>query len=197
MPRDARTLTRDDLISSDDYKLIRSEKRAENVVRKRKRQIAVGPYVTVTFESWDSMWLQVQDMLYIEKGGDEQIEDEFRAYNPMIPNGRELTCTLMFEIDDKPRREKLLGSLGGLEDTIALEFAGHTVKAVPESDVERSTPGGKTSSVHFLHFPFDGDQIAAFRRDGTRVTFVIGHDGYSHMTVLPEVTRAELAGDFD
>jgi len=195
MPREARILTREDLIPNDDYRLIRSEKRAENVVRKRKRQIAVGPYVTVTFECWDSMWLQVQDMLYIEKGGDEQIEDEFRAYNPMIPNGKELTCTLMFEIDGRERREKLLGSLGGVEDTIRLEFEGHTVKAVPEGDTPRSTPGGKASAVHFLHFPFTDDQAAAFRTNGTRVTFVIGHDKYSHMTILPEETRTELAGD--
>lgn len=196
MPRDARKLTRDDLISNKDYALIRAEKRADNVVRKRKRQVAVGPYVTVTFECWDSMWLQVQDMLYIEKGGDDQIEDEFRAYNPMIPNGKELTCTLMFEIDDKTRREKLLGSLGGVEDTIALEFDGLTVKSVPEGDTPRSTPGGKASSVQFLHFPFTDAQVAAFRKDGARVTFVIGHEAYSHMTILPEETRKELAADF-
>ncbi|RMF11352.1 MAG: DUF3501 family protein [Alphaproteobacteria bacterium] len=196
MPREARKITRDDIISNDDYKLIRAEKRAENVVRKRKRQIAVGPYVTVTFECWDSMWLQIQDMLYIEKGGEAQIEDELRAYNPMVPNGRELTCTLMFEIDDKARREKLLGALGGVEDTIALEFSGHRIKAMPEGDVERSKPGGKTSSVHFLHFPFTDEQIKAFKEPGTRVTFVIGHEGYSHMAVLPEETRATLAEDF-
>lgn len=196
MPRNARTLTREDLISNEDYKLIRSEKRAENVVRKRLRQIAVGPYVTVTFESWDSMWLQVQDMLYIEKGGDEQVEDELRAYNPMIPNGTNLTCTLMFEVDDRRRRESLLGSLGGMEETITLEFNGNTVRAEPEGDVERSTPGGKTSSVHFLQFPFTSEQIAEFRKPDTRVTFVIGHEKYSHMTVLPEETRKELANDF-
>ncbi|MEX1147660.1 MAG: DUF3501 family protein [Sphingomonadales bacterium] len=197
MPREARTLTRDDLISIEDYKVIRTEKRAENVARKRVRQIAVGPYVTVTFESWDSMWLQVQDMLYIEKGGDAQIEDELTAYRSMIPDGGKLTATLMFEVDDRNRRAALLGSLGGMENTITLEFDGHTVRAQPEGDTARSTPGGKTSAVHFLHFPFTPDQINAFAKPDTRVTFVIGHEGYSHMTVLTDAMRAELAQDLD
>ena len=35
------------------------------------------------------MWHQVHEMLYIERGGEEQIADELEAYNPLIPNGAE------------------------------------------------------------------------------------------------------------
>lgn len=196
MPRAERCITRDDLISNEDYALIRQTKRAENVARKARRQLAVGPHVTVLFECWDSMWLQIQDMLYIEKGGEAQIEDELRAYNPMIPNGRELTATLLFEIDDPRQRHKLLSSLGGVEDDIYLQVGERRIKAVPEGDVERTNQAGKTSAVHFFHFPFTDSDIAAFRDPKTPVVFVIDHASYGHMARLSDEVRRELANDF-
>ena len=191
-----RTLTRDDILPMADYVKVRLEKRRELVALKRNRQLHIGPHVTVTFECWDSMWYQVQEMLYIEKGGDEQLADELAAYGPMVPNGTELVATLMFEIDDPARRAKILGSLGGVEESIAITFAGHEVKAVAEQDIDRTTAEGKTSAVHFLHFPFTGAQIEAFRTPGTQAIFTIGHPLYQHMAVLPETTREAVAQDF-
>jgi len=193
----SRSLTRDDILPMADYVKIRLEKRRALVALKRNRQIHVGPHVTVTFECWDSMWYQVQEMLYIEKGGDEQLADELTAYGPMVPNGHELVATLMFEIDEPARRARILGSLGGVEETIALTFAGHEVKAVSEEDVDRTTADGKTSAVHFLHFPFTAAQIEAFRKPSTQVLFVVAHANYQHMAVLPEATRESLSTDFD
>ena len=192
-----RTLTRDDILPMADYIKVRLEKRRELVALKRNRQLHVGPHVTVTFECWDSMWYQVQEMLYIEKGGDEQLTDELAAYGPMVPNGSELVVTLMFEIDEPARRAKILASLGGVEETIAITFAGHAVKAVSEQDVDRTTADGKTSAVHFLHFPFTPAQIDAFRKPGTQAIFTIGHPEYQHMAVLPETVREAVAQDFE
>ena len=73
MPRDTHEITKDDIISLDDYELIRKEKRQESILRKKFRRIAIGPYATIQFESWESMWLQIQEMLRIEKGGDAQL----------------------------------------------------------------------------------------------------------------------------
>lgn len=191
-----RTLTRDHILPMADYVKIRLEKRRELVALKQKRQLSIGPHVTVTFECWDSMWYQVQEMLYIEKGGEEQLADELTAYGPMVPNGSELVATLMFEIDDPGRRAKILGSLGGVEKTIAITFAGHEIKAVPEQDIDRTTAEGKTSAVHFLHFPFGKAQIEAFRQPGTQAIFTIAHPLYQHMAVLPETVRETVAQDF-
>jgi len=192
-----RTLTRDDVLPLADYIPVRLEKRRELVALKQKRQLHIGPHVTVTFECWDSMWYQIQEMLYIEKGGDEQLADELAAYGPMVPNGSELVVTLMFEIDDPARRAKILTSLGGVEETIAITFAGHEVKAVAEQDVDRTTAEGKTSAVHFLHFPFTRAQIEAFRKPSTQAIFTIGHPHYQHMAVLPETVRETVAQDFE
>jgi len=193
----SRALTKADIIPMEDYLKVRLEKRRALVDRKKNRQIHVGPHVTVTFESWDSMWYQVQEMLYIEKGGDSQLADELAAYGPMVPNGDELVVTLMFEIDDPTRRARVLGGLGGVEETISLSFAGHKIRADAEREVERTAEDGKTSAVHFLHFPFTAEQKAAFRKEGSQVLFSIGHANYQHMAVLPDAVRRELATDLD
>lgn len=189
-------ITRADIMPMPEYAKIRAERRKALVAVKKNRRVPVGPYATFYFENYDTMWQQIHEMLFIEKGGEEQIEDELRAYNPLIPKGRELVATMMFEIDDPQRRKAVLGGLGGVEATLSLRFAGHTVPARPEADVERTAEDGKTSSVHFLHFDFTPEQIAAFRTAGTEILVAVAHENYGHMAIMPEAVRAELAADF-
>jgi len=136
-------------------------------------------------------------MLYIEKGGDEQLDGELEAYNPLIPQGRELVATMLIEIEDEIKRGRILATLGHIEDMITLTFAGETVKAAPEDDAERTTPDGKTSSVHFLHFPMTADQAAKFKTAGTQVLLGINHPNYGHIAVMSEAVRSELSKDLD
>lgn len=192
-----RSISRSDLISIDAYRAIRKEKRAELVAKKRNRRMEVGPVATFHFENFETMWLQIQEMLYIEKGGEAQIDDELRAFAPLIPNGRELIATVMFEIDEPIRRKNFLAKLGGIEETAFLRFAGETVKGVPEADVDRTNAAGKASSVQFIHFPFTAPQVAKFRQPDTEVILGFSHPAYGHMSVMPEATRAALAGDLD
>lgn len=196
MSREERMITREDIMDLASYETIRPEKREEAILRKQFRRLAIGPHVTVMFENWDSMWRQVQEMLRIEKGGEAQLVDELAAYNPMIPNGRDLTCTLMFEIDDPVIRNRTLGQLGGVEDHIYLSVNGDHIMAQPEGDVERSTPQGKASAVHFLHFPFTDAQVAAWRSGEGQVLLGIDHASYGHIALVSEDVRRELARDF-
>jgi Protein of unknown function (DUF3501) len=196
MPRDTRTITADDMLDLQDYAKIRKDKREENVLRKRFRRLSVGPHVTVFFESYDTMWMQVQEMLFIEKGGDAQLVDELAAYNPMIPQGSELTATLMFEIDDERVRKRVLNSVGGIEEHIYIGVGVHKIYAVPEQDVDRTNEAGKASSVHFLHFPFTDEQIAIFNDDSVQVTFCMDHPNYGHMAIIQPEVKVELARDF-
>jgi len=193
----ARRITRADVLPMATYGAERGERRRKVTEMKRRRRVAVGPDATFYFENYDTMWHQVHEMLFIEKGGEDQIADELRAYNPLIPNGRELVATLMFEIDDAARRARFLAGLGGVEETVTLAFGGETIAAAPEADVDRTTADGKASSVQFLHFPFTPAQIETFRKPGTKATLAIGHDKYGHAAVLPEETRRALAKDFD
>lgn len=192
----ARKITKDDILPLDEYVKVRKERKAELLPRKRKRRVEIGPVATAYFESFDTMLHQIQEMLYIEKGGDEQLQDELSAYNPLVPNGQELVATVMFEIDDEIRRRNFLSRLGGVEETMFLKFGNEEVMGVPEADVDRTTADGKASSVQFIHFPFTEDQIAKFKEPGIQVIVGFKHDEYAHMAIIQEECRAELAGDF-
>ncbi|MDE2029721.1 MAG: DUF3501 family protein [Alphaproteobacteria bacterium] len=192
-----REITAADILSLDEYEKVRAEKRVAIREAKKNRRLAVGPYAMMYFESYDTMWLQIQEMLRIEKGGAEQLVDELRAYNPMVPNGRELTATLMFEIEDEARRHDVLATLGGVERSIELRFGGETVKAAPERDLDYTSAEGKASSVQFLHFPFTSAQILKFFAPQQEVTLAVTHANYGHMAVMPQAMRLALAKDFD
>lgn len=191
-----REITRADILPMESYARERAALRHTIVAVKRNRRVEVGPVATFYFESYQTMWHQVHEMLFIEKGGEDQIEDELRAYNPLVPNGRELVATVMFEIEDPERRARVLARLGGVERHMFMTVGGERIQAVPEGDVERTKASGKTSSVHFMHFPFTSAQIAAFRAPHAQIVLGIDHPEYGHMAVLPEATRAALAEDF-
>jgi len=190
-------LTAADILPWAEYAKARAEHRSRVSAIKRNRRVGVGPHVTFYFENSDTMWLQVQEMLHIEKGGAEQLKDELAAYNPLIPKGRELVATFMIEIDDPLRRARVLAGLGGIEATAFFQLGASKIPALPEADQDRTTAEGKASAVQFVHFPFTQAQIAAFREPGAQVILGFSHPAYSHMAVVAEATRAELAGDFD
>jgi hypothetical protein len=193
MPRDTRTITAADILPVSQYETIRADKRQEAILRKKLTRIAVGPNATAMFETWDSMWLQIQEMLRIEKGGEAQIPDELAAYDPMVPKGSELTATLLFEVPDPVRRDAFLRSIGGVENHIALQIGNETIRARAEGDVERTRESdGKASAVHFMHFDFSPEAIAAWRSGEGQAMFVIDHPNYGHAALIGSETRSFL-----
>ena len=196
MPKSAREITRDDLLDIDEYAPVRKARRLALLPAKKLRRVAIGPDATAYFENYDTMWLQVQDMLYTEKGGEAQIADELAAYNPLIPKGHELVATIMFEIANEARRDRFLRSITGIERHIFLQIGDHKIYAVPEGDVERTAPDGKTSSVHFVRFAFGDADIKAWNDASTPVMLCMDHPAYAHCAVLSDETRSELARDF-
>ena len=197
MPREKREIQKEDIIPLDVYTEKRSELRKSIVDYKKNRRVALGPYATFYFESYETMLAQVQEMLYIEKGGDEQLQDELSAYNPLIPNGKELTATLMFEIDNPISRAAFLGKVGGIEETVFMKINGEKIKAVPEEDVDRTSAEGKASSVQFIHFNFTDDQIEKFQSYSSEIELGIDHKEYSHSTKLSKENIASLSADFN
>ena len=190
-------ITRADIIPMADYVRERKELRRALVEAKKNRRLEVGPVCSFYFENYQTMWNQIHEMLFIEKGGEAQIADELSAYNPLIPKGRELVATVMFEIDDPVRRGALLAKLGGVEQTAFIRIGGETINGVPEEDVDRTSAAGKASSVQFIHFPFTDAQVAAFRAAETEIVVGFSHPEYAHMAVLPAPVRQALGEDFD
>jgi hypothetical protein len=174
----------------------RAERRKRIGELKKHRRLEVGPFATFYFESYDTMLHQVHEMLFIEKGGAEQLPDELAAYNPLIPQGSELVATVMFEIDEPVRRARVLASLGGIEHKAFIRIGGDTVRGVAEEDQERSREDGKASSVQFIRFAFSPAQIAAFRGGKSEVIVGFDHPDYGHMAMMPATVRQALAQDF-
>ena len=196
MPKEKREIQKSDIMPLDAYIKNRKELRKNIVNFKKNRRVALGPYATFYFESYETMLAQVQEMLYIEKGGDEQLHDELIAYNPLIPNGKELTATLMFEIDNPISRAAFLGKVGGIEDMVFMKINGETVKALPEEDVDRTSAEGKASSVQFIHFNFTDEQIQKFKSSDVNIELGVDHREYSHTTKLSKENIASLSADF-
>ena len=196
MPREKKEIQKEDIMPLDVYIKNRKELRKNIVNFKKDRRIALGPYATFYFESYETMLAQVQEMLYIEKGGDEQLKDELTAYNPLIPNGKELTATLMFEIDNPVSRSAFLSKVGGIEEKVFIKIDGDFIKAIPEEDVDRTSVEGKASSVQFIHFKFSDEQIQKFKSDGVEIEIGIYHKEYSHSTKLSAANLSSLSADF-
>ena len=196
MSKEKRQIDKEDLLPSDIYAKSRKQIRKDLVEFKKDRRIALGPYATFYFESFETMVAQVQEMLHIEKGGDEQLKDELIAYNPLVPNGKELTATLMFEIDNPISRSAFLGKVGGIEEKIFMKINDEIIKATPEEDVDRTSAEGKASSVQFIHFKLNEDQISKFKSDSATIELGIDHKEYTHTTRLAENSVKSLCADF-
>jgi len=197
MMKKLKKIQREDLLPKEIYAKNRKQLRKELVIFKKNRRIALGPYATFYFENFETMLAQVQEMLYIEKGGEEQLKDELEAYNPLVPNGKELIATLMFEIDNPKKRSEFLGKLGGVEEKVFMKIDNEIIYADPEKDVDRTSSEGKASSVQFVHFVLNNEIIKKFKENKTPIELGIDHKEYSHTTKLTEENIKNLSSDFN
>jgi hypothetical protein len=197
LSKQPRQLTRDHFLPPAEYLTVRRERRRRLSELKRRRQVEIGPFAIFHFENFETVRHQVQEMFYIEKGGDAQLQEEFEAYGPLIPQGTDLVTTVMFEIDDPVRRGAVLASIGGIENHAYIDVDGHRVRSEPDPTRENTSPEGKASAIQFLKFAFAPDLISRFKTPGTQIVVGFDHPDYAHMAVLPEPVRAALAEDFD
>lgn len=184
-------IQKNDLIPMDEYALLRDDFRKSILDIKKPRRVSVGPDITFYFEHRLTLLWQIHEMLFIEKGGDDQIDDELQAYNPLVPQSHACVATMMIEIADIGRRRVLLQQWGHIERHISLVFDSEKVGAVFEDDIERTTVDGKTSAVHFLHFLMSDAQKKAFQK-ATQATLCIEHPHYHHTAIISDELRRLL-----
>ncbi|GAP66010.1 hypothetical protein MBSD_n1312 [Mizugakiibacter sediminis] len=188
-------LTPADLYTLEAYARERAQFRAKVLAHKKTRTVHLGEHLTLVFEDRLTVQYQVQEMLRIERIFEPAgIQDELDAYNPLIPDGRNLKATMLVEFEDPAQRKRELARLRGIEHHVSLTVAGHApVIAVADEDLERSNEE-KTSAVHFLRFEL-GDAMVAALRAGAALTLAVDHPGYAARTALPEATRRALLAD--
>ena len=196
MSKQAREVTKGDLIPLEQYSKERMQLRKEIIEFKKTRRVPLGPYATFYFECYETMLAQIQEMLYIEKGGNDQLKNELSAYNPLIPKGKELVATLMFEIDNALSRTEFLSKVGGIDEKVFIKINGETINSISEKDVDRTSSEGKASSVQFVHFNFTDEQIIKFKNLNNEVILGIGHNLYNHTTKIAEHIKKALIKDF-
>ena len=190
-------ITRDDLMSLEEYAEKRPEFRQQVLAHKKPRQIALGPNSTLYFEDRLTLLYQIQEMLRIEKVFEAAgINDELEAYNPLIPNGRNFKATFMIEYPDPEVRTAQLEKLVGIEDLIWMQIGEHDkVWSIADEDLERSTET-KTSAVHFLRFELS-DEMAEELKNGAHWRLGVQHPVYTYEVVVDGATRESLLNDLD
>ena len=196
MNKAAKQVTESDILPYDQYSSNRKKIRKNLVEFKKNRRIPLGPYATFYFECYETMLAQIQEMLFIEKGGKDQLKDELAAYNPLIPKGKELVSTLMFEIDNPLSRTEFLNKVGGIEEKVFIKINEEKIVSIPEKDVDRSSAEGKASSVQFVHFKFSDQQINNFKDFNNKVFLGIEHPLYNYVTEIDKEKREALIKDF-
>lgn len=189
-------LQRQDLLSLEAYAAQRNDFRARVMAHKKNRTVHLGAHLTLAFEDRLTIQYQVQEMLRIERIFEaEGIDEELEAYNPLIPDGRNLKATLFVEYADVEQRKRELARLVGIEHRIVLTVSGHApVAAIADEDMDRSTEE-KTSAVHFLRFELDDAMIRDWEA-GAAVSVASTHPAMREETAVSETLREALAADF-
>ncbi len=190
-------LTRNDLLSLEEYSSRRQEFKAQVLSHKKNRNVSLNEHTRLYFEDELTIRYQIQEMLRIEKVFEaEGIQDELDAYNPLIPDGSNLKATFMLEYDDVELRKVELSKLIGIEDQVWLQVDGfEKVYAIADEDLERENDE-KTSSVHFMRFEFSQEMINTLKQDKSL------HAGCDHLNMpiegfeLSAATIASLTEDF-
>ena len=191
-------MTRDDLMSLEEYSEARDEFRNNVLAHKRNRRLELGTNAALYFEDRLTMQYQVQEMLRIERIFEVPgINDELDAYNPLIPDGSNWKATFMIEFPDSEERRAMLQQLRGIEDLVYVKVGNfEPVFAIADEDLEREDEE-KTSAVHFLRFELPEEQVAALRSDA-ELAAGIDHDNYTvEISPVPENIRNSLVGDLD
>jgi Protein of unknown function (DUF3501) len=189
-------ITRDSLWSLEEYAKRRDDFRAQVMEHKKNRSVHLGPNLTLIFEDEMTVRYQIQEMLRIEKTFEESgIKDELDAYNPLIPDGSNLKCTMMIEYEEANERAKKLSELIGIEDRVWVQVEGSSkVYAISDEDLERENEF-KTSAVHFMRFELKAEMKSNLKA-GASIGMGVDHPRYKHqMTELPDNVRNALAKD--
>jgi hypothetical protein len=192
MPKIERT----SLLSLEAYAKQRHAFRARVIAHKQDRTVRLGEHLTLVFEDELTIRYQIQEMLRVERIFEEEgIEGELEAYNPLVPDGRNLKATMMIEYPDPDERRRALARLRGVEDRVWIRVAGcERLFAIADEDLERETEE-KTSAVHFLRFELTDAMVKALK-SGAALGVGVDHPEYrAEIAAVPPAVRDSLAGD--
>jgi hypothetical protein len=183
----------EDVLDLTAYEKQRNDIRPKIIEIKNQRRIHVGPKVTYLFETYDTMWYQVQEMTRAERIVDEEgIKGELNAYNELIPDTNQLSASMLIEIDDMDERKSFLSKIVDLPSHTYLEVDGE--KIVPVFDPRQGSED-KLSSVQYLKFDLSEEQVQKFNQSGTIIVLGFDHSLYTHEQELSDEQKSTFYKD--
>lgn len=188
-------LTRDDVLSIDEYERQRESFRSRIIALKQRRRISIGPLITMVFENRDTLRFQIQEMIRVERILDpEKVQDELDVYNALLPSENELSATLLIEITEEAKMKEWLDRFMGLDHgpKLAIKAGGETVYGAFESGHSHET---KISAVHFVRFRPGEKMKSAFADLREAVSLTVDHNGYRETVSVPGTMREEWLSD--
>lgn len=189
-------ITRDSLMTLEDYAKVRKKHRIQMMEHKKNRKIPLGDHITLFFEDEKTIRYQIQEMLHVERiFQEDEIMHELETYLPLVPDGSNWKATMMIEFPDPVERATRLAEMVGIEDTAWVKIDDFSpVYAIADEDLDREN-NEKTSSVHFLRFELTDEMIRALKHQG-KLSMGIDHQAY-HATInaVDEQCRASLLKD--
>jgi uncharacterized protein DUF3501 len=188
-------LTREDVLSIEDYEKQRESFRSRIIALKQRRRISIGPLLTLVFENRETLRFQIQEMLRVERILDPaKVQDELNVYNALLPTSHELSATLLIEITEEAKMKEWLDRFMGLDrgPTVAIKAGGETVFGEFEGGHSHDT---KISAVHFVRFRPSDTMKAAFADLRQPVSLTVDHNGYRETVSVPGSMREEWLSD--
>lgn len=179
-----------------EYEKVRNEYRKDIITYKKNRRIALGPYVSMTFENEKTLTFQIQEIMRAERlVHDSQIQEEADVYNSIMPPEKGLSATLFIEVTDEAKIRPVLNKFIGLTGGESLYFVvnGEKVYGLFEEGREEED---KISSVHYVRFNFSKDQISNFSNTDTQIQLVIDYNDYNFSENLSKDAQLSLSNDF-
>ncbi|SEN13448.1 DUF3501 family protein [Nitrosomonas marina] len=189
-------ITRDSLLTLEDYAKVRNQKRSEVMAHKKTRKVQLGSHITLIFEDDITIRYQIQEMLLVERiFQDNEIIHELDTYLPLIPDGTNWKATMMIEYPDPAERAAQLAKMVGIEDKVWVRIDDYpSVYAIADEDLDRENTE-KTSSVHFLRFELSHDMIRALHQRGN-LSIGVDHPAYrAVIDTIDEQIRTSLTND--
>jgi hypothetical protein len=180
-----------------EYEKERDSFRKKIIAYKMQRRFQLGPYILITFENRRTMKYQILEMMRAERMVNEsKIQHELDVYNSLLPGKDELSATLFIEITAEEQIRDLLHKFMGLTEgqAVYLKIGDEKVLATFEEGREAAD---KISSVHYIRFQFNRQQIERMASADTELSIGIDYKTYQHEITMDETERSNLLSDFN
>ncbi|MGA7983579.1 MAG: DUF3501 family protein [Burkholderiales bacterium] len=179
-------ILRGEVLPPEVYGRLRGGVRAAIAAESRVRRVEICPGLRLYFESRQSLWFHLHELLHATTWNEDAIREELVHINKLIPAERGLVATAASEEDAYGVGS---GRIGG---TWSLRLCGQLVRArdIPLQDIAATPPG-----VRHLFFRIHPVQALLLKTPGLEVDVCVESGGRVHWVLLSESARQTISSD--